>query len=355
MASTDDAGTKNQETNKPKRFNNIALGSVIAAFSVVLLHTNSFWSFTPDSEWLSKDIIECIFYFAVPVFFMNCGVTNIDYRDKYSTKEFLKRRFIKTFIPFVFWTLMGLLFNIVNHFTKISEITPEFLIRGFIENRIVITFWFFWPLFGIYLCMPFISLIPKDKRLSIFKYMIAIGMIFDIIPRFVSEVFSLNMTSPITVLTGSEYVLYVFIGYVIAHSDIRLSRRVIIYVLGLAAMLVHLIGTYRLSMAAGYIVDTYKGYTKLICFIYSAAAFLLIKQISSHIRSEKAWKVINKAATYTFPVYLMHTFFISMSTQLGVTMGSPFYRFAMPFITILLCVIVAENVRKIPVIKHLLP
>ena len=286
---------------------------------------------------------------------MNCGVTNIDYREKYSTKEFLKRRFIKTFIPYVFWTLMGLLYNIANHFTAISEITPEFLIRGFIENKIVITFWFFWPLFGIYLLMPLISLIPKDKRISVFKYLIAIGMLFDIIPQFVSEVFSLNLTSPLTVLVGSEYVLYVFIGYVITHSDIKLPGRLIIYALGLAAMLVHCIGTYRLSMAAGYIVDTYKGYTKLLCFLYSAAVFLLIKQISSHIKSEKAWKVINKAATYTFPVYLMHTFFMGMSTQLGVTMGSPFYRFAMPFITILLCVIVAENVRKVPVIKHILP
>jgi len=356
MASTDGAGTKISGQDQPKRINYLALGTVIAAFAVVILHSNSFWGFDPrDSVWVSANVIECLFYFAVPFFYMSAGITNIDYRDKYSTKEFLKKRFFKTVIPFVFWTFIGLLYNVANHFTEISEITPEFIFRGFVENKINITYWFFWPLFTIYLCMPLISLIPKDKRLPVFKYVIVICFVFNVLPPFISNVFNFNYTSPVAISVGAEYLLYVFIGYVLAHEAFKLYQRLIIYALGIAGFLIHMVCTYNLSVAAGSIVDTYKGYTKFPCFLYSAAVFLLIRQLSEHIKNAKFWKFINAASTFAFPIYLMHPYFMSMSTQLGVEMGSPVYRFGVPFIVILICVIITLNVRKVPFIRGILP
>lgn len=45
--------------------------NVISCLSVVILHTNNaFWKFSYESYWISANFIECIFYFAVPVFFM---------------------------------------------------------------------------------------------------------------------------------------------------------------------------------------------------------------------------------------------------------------------------------------------
>lgn len=71
----------------------ITLESVIAAYSVITLHTNGvFWNFSYEHYWLTANIIECIFYFAVPIFFMITGATLLDYYERYSTREFLIKR-----------------------------------------------------------------------------------------------------------------------------------------------------------------------------------------------------------------------------------------------------------------------
>lgn len=73
---------------KKERKNYITLLSVISAIAVVCLHTNGcFWSFSKERYWFTANIIECVFFFAVPIFFMITGVTLIDYQEKYSTKE----------------------------------------------------------------------------------------------------------------------------------------------------------------------------------------------------------------------------------------------------------------------------
>ncbi len=88
--------------------------SVISAIAVVFLHTNGcFWAFSKERYWLTANIIESIFYFAVPVFFMITGANLINYQEKYSTKEYFIKRLKKVIIPFVFlvfiWNNLSLL------------------------------------------------------------------------------------------------------------------------------------------------------------------------------------------------------------------------------------------------------
>lgn len=77
-----------------KNDNVITFLQVVSAFSVIALHTNScFWNFDANAGyWFSANIIESVFYFAVPVFFMISGITLIDYQEKYSTKVFFLKR-----------------------------------------------------------------------------------------------------------------------------------------------------------------------------------------------------------------------------------------------------------------------
>ena len=50
--------------------------SVLSAFAVVALHVNGeFWNFSYGRYWITSNIIESLFYFAVPIFFMITGVT----------------------------------------------------------------------------------------------------------------------------------------------------------------------------------------------------------------------------------------------------------------------------------------
>ncbi len=59
--------------------------SVLSAFAVVALHVNGeFWNFSYGRYWITSNIIESLFYFAVPIFFMITGVTLVDYNERYS-------------------------------------------------------------------------------------------------------------------------------------------------------------------------------------------------------------------------------------------------------------------------------
>lgn len=93
--------------------NYITLLKVLSAISVVYLHANGcFWTFSSEKRyWATANVIESFFYFAVPVFFMITGATLIDYRDRYDTKTFFKKRFQKTAIPFLLWSVFGLGFR----------------------------------------------------------------------------------------------------------------------------------------------------------------------------------------------------------------------------------------------------
>lgn len=85
--------------------------SVISAFAVVMLHTNGvFWKFSYERYWVTANVIESVFYFAVPIFLMISGVTLIDYSKRYSTKDYFKKRIKKSVIPFILWSLLFLIY-----------------------------------------------------------------------------------------------------------------------------------------------------------------------------------------------------------------------------------------------------
>ena len=66
--------------------------SVISSLAVVFLHVNSrIWGYDKTMEWVGANVIECLFYFAVPVFFMISGATFGVYILHYAFLEFYIR------------------------------------------------------------------------------------------------------------------------------------------------------------------------------------------------------------------------------------------------------------------------
>ena len=95
----------------------IQILGVIACLAVVAMHVNGcFWQFSYDRYWITANIIECICYFAVPIFFMISGATLLNYRKRYTTAVFFKKRFGKTLVPFLIWSVISAIwYYIVYH------------------------------------------------------------------------------------------------------------------------------------------------------------------------------------------------------------------------------------------------
>ena len=339
----------------------ITLMSVFSAFSVVLTHTNRcFWQFSTDSYWLSATIIECLMSFCVPVFFMISGATLIDYRDRYSTKEYFVKRIKRAVIPYVIWCYIGLVYNIIMGYTRIEEITVGKIIKTVISCDSIDIYWFFPILFGVYLCIPLFAAVEKSLRQKLFSYLIVASLIINSVVPFIKMVFKLDFAWPLNVQVASSYLLYVLFGYVISHYETNIIIEIIIYVCGVIGVLAEIFGTYILSMDAGTIDVTYKGFENLPCILYSMAVFMFIKRVGPFIMKKGLAKVINFLGSFTLGIYLTHWYVMEILEKVGIKYigldtTSLTYRLGAPFVIIAICILIIWIIRKVPIIRNIVP
>ena len=336
----------------------LTLASVVAAISVIAIHTNGcFWNFSTDHYWFTANILESVFYFAVPVFFMITGATLLDFFDKYTLLEYFSKRIKKTVIPFVAWTLIGILYRVVIAKNLLwGDVTPRFVFDGLTKFNIISIYWFFGPLFCVYLSIPLFAAVPKEKRNLVYSYVAVSSLVINVLIPFLNRVFELDITCPLYVAVGSNYLLYICVGYLLSHNGINVKVRILSYSLAVAGLLLLIIGTYKLSIAAGQINGLYKDYINIPCFLYAVGVFIAIRYFSTHVKNELFWKIINFIGRYTFPMYLMQWFFIdAVGRFTHINTYSMYYRLGAPIPIAAATILITMGLRKIPVLKHIVP
>lgn len=103
-----------EKTVERKRIVYFDVLNVLACLCVVGMHCNgAVHAFSDSSVWRQSLLVDVLAYWAVPVFVMLSGATLMNYRRRYSTKVFLRRRFLKTGVPLVIWTAF-FMFSIVH-------------------------------------------------------------------------------------------------------------------------------------------------------------------------------------------------------------------------------------------------
>lgn len=336
----------------------LTLLSVLSALAVVMLHTNGcFWTFSTERYWFSANIIESVMYFAVPVFFMISGTTLLDYSDKYSTKVYFKKRFQKTLIPFVVWSCVGIVYRLLVKSLTVNDIWPlSLLITKIFNTNIISIYWFFISLFSVYLVIPILSAISKEKRMETYTYLIIVCFIFNYFLPFVCKFINVQYNSNMFISAGSNYVIYLCTGYILDRYILDKKKTMAIYLIALISVLMMIIGTYNLSMASGTIVQTFKGYQSLPCYLYSAGIFLLIKNISKFIKNEKVICFIEWLGSYTFALYLTHWFIMNIMIKVfSINTVSIVYRVIAPFAIYAINIVITYIVRKLPLGQYVLP
>lgn len=331
--------------------------NVISAVSVVALHTNGcFWTFSrKGGYWFSANIIECLFYFAVPVFIMITGITLFDYTKRYGTRTFLWHRFNKTVIPFIFWSLMALLLQIF-YLKKIalSSVSVSFIINGLFKSSFTPVYWFFIPLFSLYLSIPLFASINETKKTDVLKYLAVSGFIINILLPFVLTLCKSSVKIPVSVTVVGGFIFYAVLGWLLDRYSFSSGQRRIIYILSAVGLAMHICGTYVLSMEAGKIIKTYKGYSNIPCILYSVGIFVYIKELftnDSLYKYKFLLGLFKQMHSYTFAVYLLHWFFIRFIVkELDIDTKSMLFRIGGIFLISVLSVISTWLIRKIPIL-----
>lgn len=171
-------------------------------------------------------------------------------------------------------------------------------------------YWFFPPLFALYLAIPVFSQISEDKRKNTFLYGSAIAFIIcSCLPLLLSF---LKVSFNMPVIGGAGYCEYLFLGYYITHYNIpKKIRTRMIYPLGAFGLLLRYVGTLVESFHIEAVGGTFRGYERFPCVVFSVAVFVWFWYHDwSFLNSRKKKHFLRVVSGASFGVYLTHFYIL---------------------------------------------
>lgn len=337
------------------RKNYISILNVLACIGVVILHTFE-TGYTSDANFVFEVLIRAIAYCAVPVFFMITGATLIDYRERYDTKTFFKKRLLKVIIPLIIWSIIYFIINFFKGKFSINDLSFKFVFEYFFLVKTNPIFWFFVVIIGIYLAIPVISLITQESRRKAFLYIIIITFVFN---QFLPDLlYHLNLNYNYDLkfpLTYSGWISFIFIGYYIDKYEIVKKHRMIIYVLGIIGFLTKVVPTIFISYHKNESCSWFDEYYDAPCVLYSASVFLFFKsKINNNQIVTKIMPFFNFVAPTTLGIYVLH---IAIRDFLRYFYTYSYFgmNLVLTLSILTICFIVVKIVQKIPGLRHIFP
>lgn len=318
----------------------ISLARILAAIFIITLHTVETYGMVSDElYWLEANIIVAIAECGVPIFFMITGATLIDYKDRYSTKEFFKRRMHSVILPLGIWYLIANIYGIIMQ-----------------TEAMKFPYWFFFVLVGMYLCIPLFASVQKESRERVCLYIVAISFVINYLIPFIADVFHLTIKARFPFDIGAGYLIYVLIGYLIHKKEISMWWRMTSYSFAVLGFGMKVIGTYILSLESGELDGTFGHYANVPCFLIAVGMFIFLKQIGSKINKKKQIKCLDFFSGCTMASYVLHQYvscyiigpYLKDIYSLVYNLGAPILNF-------MICVGITCLLRKIPLIKKLVP
>lgn len=166
-----------KEKNRKEYFDYL---NIFACLAVLFMHHNGLaHHFEYSVKWFVSLAIEVLCYWAVPCFFMMSGAKLMRYRQRQSTGEFLKKRFFKIAFPWIVWSLLFLLLQIIKGSVSLAEVNVRSVISWVLNSDIIEVYWFFPAIISVYLCIPVLAFIAEQKNGGrILIYMAALSFAF---------------------------------------------------------------------------------------------------------------------------------------------------------------------------------
>lgn len=344
---------------KQQRIAYFDLLNICACFCVICLHCNNVvhYLYSNLRVWYQALAIETICYWAVPIFFMLSGATLLNYRERYSTKTFFKKRFFKTMIPWLFWSVVIFSVDYMQGVYLNNDITIKKFISMLLTNKIETTYWFFPVLFAVYTAIPVLAALveTKDSK-KVFWYMFFMGFFtYSVCPLLFKHLgISFNYALQFPILGGS-YLLFVVLGYLLSTEDIKPKHRYMLYGMAIFSMLFRYIGTVILSAQNGMIDKTFFDYPQWHSVILAAAVFVFFKYLPLSF-DRKIGGVLSKISSCSFGIYLIHTLVIAaMKIVLPVQVTMWEWRYLGPFLIYGISLVVVLIIKQLPVVRNLVP
>ena len=142
---------------------------VLAILGVLLNHISDNWKHSAVMNWDIALIYNSFGRIGVPVFLMLTGVLLLN--NKLPIKDFIKRRYPRVIIPFLFWMTLLIGYFIVLNPNLINNNLIYYIIERYLSDR-----WYVWMILGVYLIIPIFAAFIKSSKLEGVKYFLIIWL-----------------------------------------------------------------------------------------------------------------------------------------------------------------------------------
>ena len=331
-----------EQTSREKYFDVL---NILACFAVIMLHHNDLVHHWQNSaDWLQALAVEVLFFWPVPIFLMLSGATLFDYRQRYDTITFFKKRCKKVLVPYLFWSAALL------YLTGI-KFTPIEFINGVVGHKVECTYYFFPLILSLYMLIPLISLVLK--RRDILWYTAAMIFVIDFVICFWVKYIGIDSIINFEFPMNGMF-LYMILGYLFATQKIGKKWRYTIYAGAILSIALRYGLIYYLSARYEATDKYWMSYKSLFAALPAGAIFLWFKQMRDRLNFNA--EVLKQMATCSLGIYLLHKPLMAWEKELlGMAPEDFMWRIILPFVTYLICLNMVFWLRKIPLVRHVLP
>lgn len=344
-----------QKKNNIKILYYISFIKIISCFFVILKHTNeNYWVL--NQYWVSTNIMTSFSMCGVPLFSLCIGATLLNFNDRYNIYEYWKRRFVKVIIPIMGWNIIFYFYRvyIIKNFKK-QKLNFIILYKIYFDNKlypIISSLRVF--IYG-YMTIPLLSYVDKANKNKVYSYcLITLLINKSIIPYLMNYIQSIKISWPYNYDHG--FIIYLFIGYLIQNYRFKLKFKILIYIFGFIGLLIRLLNAHYLTMKYKRPNRTEIKYLNFPIVIYSTSVFLFIKEYSFLFYKIINKNYINKIGSLTMGPFFLHYIIIwSLPYLFNYNKNSIIYRLFGALFILIICFIITALIKKIPLIKYLVP
>ena len=336
--------------------------TILACLMVVYFHCNGvIYNYSDTLSWKLSVVMRCVVYSAIPVFFMLSGAKLMNYRSRYTTKEYAKKRLKRVGIPFIFWNLFYVLYNVVS-LPKQSYSSAKEFISQFLNSEFQSRFWFFWPLFAVYLAIPVISLVleaENHRKYLWYAVYVSFGLSFCLKP--ILGILGIKYNSYLSLPVSAGFMVYVIFGYLVSTEKWGRTKRYVLYVSALASGVFAVYYTITKSALQEKTYQYMLSYEFFPSALTGASIFVFVKHLfekfsglSELSTDDKSVKIIRIISSACMGVWLTHSLGITaFLTAVPLDYTGYIFRFICPPIIFTGCVIVVLIIKKIPYIRNI--
>ena len=258
----------------------------------------------------------------VPLFLFLTGalVLSKNFTSKEDIKTFYKKNLLSLVISVIIWNIIYYFINmsITNSVFKWDDLLLTIL---FLRKSVYGHMWYMPMIIGMYLFLPYISLIVKKYDIKVLKVPVIISLIvFFVIPYLniifaqLDNPFNLSVTLNLN-FSGAQYGLYIILGYYIYNSNlfskISYKLKYILICLGYFASVFLQVYLYRLN------VNSIVYYNFIGVLLFSALIFSIM--IKRNYRESKIMEYISRNSLgiffIHFPVLILLNNYITINAS----------------------------------------